>query len=60
MKDIYVTEEIETRLQNVMKELKNIMIEIEEEDLEIEGTMEIENHTVKQVLNCTLEVLEQN
>ena len=57
MRDIYVNEDVETRLQNVMKELRNIMIEIEEEDLEIKGTMEIENHTVKQVLNCTLEVL---
>ena len=60
MSNINVSEDIETKLQNIMKELRNIMIVIEETDLEIEGIMEIENHTVKQVLNCTLELLEEN
>ena len=57
MREINLNEDIETRLQNLMKELRNIMIEIEEEYIVMEGTVEIQNHTVKQVLNCTLEVL---
>ena len=60
MGDINLSEEIETKLNNIMIELKNIMIEIEQFDLEIEGTIELNNYTVKQVLNCTFELLEEN
>ena len=58
--EIEADENMEKRLNDVLKELKNIMIELGQEDIEVSGTLEVSGHIIKQTLTCTLEKVDEN